>query len=259
MISGPKILLEVILLIWIIIVLNKEGWKISNYKFLYVFTFISLILNIMFYTFGAWPLYVSFGEQQGITNRVLILMVVFDILKWTILVYFITRFALRIEKEIDGGGFIITQKRFPITRIVPIGVVTGIIMVIVVSGITYLLFKDGLFERFNEMKQSNLYLKLGFLGGLRNLFGEEVLTRLGVQTLILYLLRKKSIGVILSVILSSLYFEFWHNGFGELYFLNFSASVIFALAYYKYGYESAAVGHCVADWLFLCIVPYVLV
>lgn len=259
MISGPKIFLEVILLIWIIIVLNKEGWKISNTKFLYVFTVISLILNIMFYAFGAWPLYVSFGEQQGITNRLLFLMVVFDILKWTILVYFITRFALKVENKIDGGGFIITQKRFPIIRVIPIGVATGVIMVIVVSGITYLIFKDGLFERFNEMKQSNLYLKLGFWGGLRNLFGEEVLTRLGVQTLILYSLRKRSIGIILSIILSSLYFEFWHNGFRELYFLNFSASVVFASAYYKYGYESAAVGHCVADWLFLCAVPYVLI
>lgn len=259
MINGPKIFLEIILLIWIILVLNKEGWKISNNKFLYLFTFISLILNIVFYLFGAWPLYVTFGEQQGITNQFLYLMVIFDILKWTILVYFITRFALKIENKISGGGFIITQKKFPILRIIPIGIFTGIIMVIVVYGITYLIFKDGLFERLNEMKQSNLYLKLGFWGGFRNLIGEEVLTRLGVQTLILYSFRKKSFGVILSVILSSLYFECWHNGFKELYFLNFSASVIFAIIYYKYGYESAAVGHCMADWLALCIVPYLLI
>ena len=213
MISGPKIFLEVILLIWIILVLNKEGWKISNNKFLYVFTFISLILNIVFYILGAWPLYVSFGEQQGITNKLLIIMVIFDILKWTILIYFITRFALKIENTIAGGGFIITQKRFPILRTIPIGVITGILMVLVVYGITYLIFKDGLFEKLNEMKQNNLYLKLGLWGGFRNLVGEEVLTRLGVQTLILYSLRKKSFNVIFSIILSSLYFEFWHNGF----------------------------------------------
>jgi hypothetical protein len=186
-------------------------------------------------------------------------MVIFDVLKWTILVYFITRFALKIENKITGGGFIITQKKFPILRTIPIGIFSGIIMVMVVYGITYLIFKDGLFEKLNEMKQSNLYLKLGFWGGFRNLIGEEVLTRLGVQTLILYSFRKKSFGVILSFILSSLYFEFWHNGFKELYFLNFSASVIFAFVYYKYGYESAAVGHCVADWLALIIVPYLLI
>lgn len=259
MISGPKIFLEVILLIWIILVLNKEGWKISNNKFLYVFTFISLILNTVFYIFGAWPLYVSFGEQQGITNNLLFIMVIFDILKWTFLIYFITRFALKIENSIAGGGFIITQKRFPILRTIPIGVIAGILMVIVVYGITYLIFKDGLFEKLNEMKQNNLYLKLGIWGGFRNLVGEEVLTRLGVQTLILYSLRKKSFNVILSIILSSLYFEFWHNGFKELYFLNFSGSVIFAIAYYRYGYESAAIAHCVADWLALCIIPYLLI
>ena len=259
MISGPKIFLEVILLIWIILVLNKEGWRISNNKFLYLFTFTSLILNIGFYIFGAWPLYVSFGEQQGITNQLLFIIVIFDILKWTIIVYFITRFALKIENKITGGGFIITQKRFPILRTIPIGIVTGILMVIVFYGITYLIFKDGLFEKLNEMRQGNLYLKLGFWGGFRNLIGEEVLTRLGVQTLVLYILRKKSFGVVLSIILSSLYFEFWHNGFKELYFLNFGASVIFATVYYKYGYESAAVGHCVGDWLALCIVPYLLI
>lgn len=259
MISGSKIFLEILLIIWIILVLNKEGWKVSNNKFLYLFTFISLILNIIFYILGAWPLYVSFGEQQGISNQSLFFLVIFDILKWTILVYFVTRFALKIENKISGGGFIITKKNFPLLRTIPIGIVTGIIMVIVVYGLTYSIFKDGLFERLNEMKQSNLYLKLGFWGGFRNLIGEEVLTRLGAQTLILYSLRKKNLGVILSVILSSLYFELWHNGFKELYFLNFSASVIFAIVYYKYGYESAAIGHCVADWLALCIVPYLLI
>ena len=259
MISGPKMLLEVILLIWIIIVLNKEGWKIENTKFLYLFTFVSLILNILFYIFGAWPLYVSFGEQQGITNQILIMYVIFDILKWTILVFFITLFALKVENKIRGGGFIITQKRYPILNVIPIGIVTGMLMVIVVYGIMYLLFQDGLFEKLNQMRQSDLYLKLGIWGGFRNLIGEEVLTRLGVQTLILYSLRKKSYNVILAVILSSLYFEFWHNGFREIYFLNFSGSIVFAIIYQKYGYESAAVGHCVADWLALCIVPYLLI
>lgn len=259
MISGPKILLELMLLISVISVLNKEGWKIAHQKFLYIFTGASLILNTIFYIFGAWPLYVSYGEQQGITNQLLYLMVIFDILKWTVLVYVITRFALKIENSIEGGGFIYTQKRFPILRTIPIGIVTGLLMVIVVYGITYLIFKDGLFERLNQMKQSTLFLKLGFWGGFRNLIGEEVLTRLGVQTLILYLLRNKSGGTIFAIILSALYFELWHNGFRELYFLNFSGSVIFAISYHKYGYESAAIGHCVADWLALCVAPYLLI
>jgi hypothetical protein len=259
MISGPKILLEVVLLIWIIIALKKEGWKIANNKFLYLFTLTSLLLNTVFYIFGAWPLYSSFGEQQGITNRLLYIFVIFDILKWTILVYFITRFVIKIENTIAGGGFIITQKKYSILKTIPIGIVTGILAVIAIYGITYLLFKDGLFDRLKEMKESNLYLALGFWGGIRNLIGEEVLARLGVQTLILYYFRKKSYGTIISIILSSLYFEFWHNGFREIYFLNFSGSLVFAITYHKYGYESAAIGHCVADWLALCIAPYLLV
>lgn len=259
MISGPKIFLELILLVWIIVVLNKEGWKIANTSFLYTFTAIGLILNIIFYIFGAWPLYVSFGEQQGITTQSLYFMVILDILKWTILIYFITRFVLKIENKIDGGGFIITQKRFPVLKTIPIGIITGIFAIILLYGIMYLLFKDDLFEKLNEMKQSDLYLKLGFWGGFRNLIGEEVLTRLGVQTLLLYSLRKKSYNVILSIILSSLFFEFWHNGFREIYYLNFSASVIYAIIYTKYGYESAAIGHCVSDWFALCIVPYLLI
>lgn len=259
MISGPKILLEVILLVWVIVVLNKEGWKIANNKFLYLFVLASLLLNTVFYIFGAWPLYVSFGEQQGITNRLLYIFVIFDILKWTLLVYFITRFVIKIEKTIVGGGFIITQRRYPILKTIPIGVVAGIFAIIAVYGITYLIFKDGLFEKLSQMKESNLYVALGFWGGLRNLIGEEVLTRLGVQTLILYYLRNKSCAAIISIILSSLYFEFWHNGFNEIYFLNFSASLVFAITYQKFGYESAAISHCVADWLALCIAPYLLV
>ena len=60
---------------------------------------------------------------------------------------------------------------------------------------------------------------------------------------------------LVAIILSSLLFEFWHNGFRELYFMNFIGSCSFAWAYHKDGYESAAIGHCIADWLSLLILP----
>jgi hypothetical protein len=258
-ISGSKIFLEAILLILVILALNKEGWKISHWKFLIVFTLLSLVLNLLFCMFGAWSLYVSFGRQQGLANQSLFSMVLFDILKWTVLVYFITRFALKMESTISGGGFAITKKRIPIWKTIPIGIVAGLLGILVSYGLAYVMSPSGLFEKLNQMRQSSLYLKLGFWGGFRNLVGEEVLVRLGVQTLILYYLRKKPMAFILSVILSSLYFEFWHNGFREVYFLNFSCSVVFSIVYYKFGYESAAIGHCVGDWLALCFIPYVLI
>jgi len=140
-----------------------------------------------------------------------------------------------------------------------IGLILKIVMVVVVFALMYSRFKEGMLEKMKAMQASDLYLKLGFWGGMRNKFGDEVLTRLGVQTLVLYHLRNKPLNRILSVILSSLYFEFWHNGFQEIYFLNFTGSLVFAVAYYKFGSESAAIGHCVADWLWLIAVPYLLI
>jgi hypothetical protein len=257
-ISGPKIFLEMILLIGVIIVLYKEGWKIANVKLLYIITSVSIVFNILFYIFAAWPLYVSYGKQTGVANQTLYCMVIFDILKWFLLIYFITRFALKVENKINGGGFAITKNIRTLIKIIPIGIITGMAMSLIVYGIMYLSFRDEFIQRLIEMGKNDLYLKLGLWGGVRNLVGEEVLTRLGVQTLILYFVRKKYTGVILSVLLSSLFFEFWHNGFQDIYFFNFTGSFIFALVYYKYGYESAAIGHCVADWIMLCLFPYVI-
>ncbi len=104
-------------------------------------------------------------------------------------------------------------------------------------------------------KEADTYRALGFWGGLRNLLGEEILTRIGVQAIAMYLLRKYRFRVILSIIISSLYFEFWHNGFNDLYFLNFSASVAFGIIYHYKGYEASALSHCVSDWLLIVILP----
>lgn len=259
MISAPKIMLELVLLGWIGLVLKKEGWKITNPKFMYTFTALSVGLNTLFYIFGAWPLYAEFGKAQGMAAQQLYLMVVFDIVKWGLLVWVITRFALKVENGLPGGGFVITQKRMPFLKTIPVGILTGMIMVVVVFALMYALFKEDMLERMRAMRASDLYFKLGFWGGWRNLIGEEVLTRLGVQTLVLYHLRDKPLNFILSVILSSLFFEFWHNSFNEIYFLNFTGSLVFAITYYKFGYESAAIGHCVADWLWLCVIPILLV
>jgi membrane protease YdiL (CAAX protease family) len=108
------------------------------------------------------------------------------------------------------------------------------------------------------LKDNDLYLKLGLWGGLRNLAGEEILTRLGVQTVTLYLFIKHKWAPMAAVLVSSLYFECWHNGFRDLMFLNFTASVGFGLIYQKFGYESAAIAHSVSDCLALVVLPRVL-
>jgi hypothetical protein len=92
-------------------------------------------------------------------------------------------------------------------------------------------------------------------GGFRNLVGEEVFVRLGVQSIASYCLRGLRAGPTLSVFLSALCFEFWHSPFQVPLFLNFTVSLILGWTYNKYGYESAAVGHCVTDWLILGIFP----
>jgi hypothetical protein len=50
----------------------------------------------------------------------------------------------------------------------------------------------------------------------------------------------------------------WHNPFELPQFLNFAASCVLGWAYHKHGYEVAAVGHCVADWLALGVLPSLL-
>ena len=62
----------------------------------------------------------------------LYILVIFDILKWTILIYFIARFVLRIEDSISGGGFLISKNEIPVLRSIPIGVVAAIFAVIIV-------------------------------------------------------------------------------------------------------------------------------
>lgn len=91
--------------------------------------------------------------------------------------------------------------------------------------------------------------------GLRNLAGEEVFARLGVQALALYALRKSRGRAVLAVVASALVFEFWHNPFERPAFLNFTGSAVFGWAYHKRGYEAAAVAHCVADWIVLGVFP----
>jgi membrane protease YdiL (CAAX protease family) len=101
-------------------------------------------------------------------------------------------------------------------------------------------------------------VRLATGAGFRNLVGEEVFARLGAQSIALYFLRQLRGGAGLAIVASSLYFEIWHNPFELPQFLNFAASCVLGWAYHKHGYEVAAVGHCVADWLALGVLPSLL-
>ena len=103
-----------------------------------------------------------------------------------------------------------------------------------------------------------LDVRLAVGAGLRNLVGEEVFARLGAQSIALYLFQRLRGGKGLAIVASSLYFEIWHNPFEMPQFLNFAASCVLGWVYHKHGYEVAAVGHCVADWLTLGVLPSLL-
>jgi len=56
-----------------------------------------------------------------------------------------------------------------------------------------------------------------------------------------------------AIVASSLFFEIWHSGGTDFHFINFAVSLLFAWSYARNGYETAAIGHCVADWLALAL------
>ena len=254
MIDPRKILLELILLAAIIILMRKHA-KPQHRTFVLWFSGIALVLNAVFYLIAVRPLFAS--ESQGFTTSSIQSAIWFDIVKWAVLAYCCARFVVEVRSEDQGGGFLLIDRNRPLWTIVAVGVLGGLTTTILYYALSYAEQSLGLMNAvpWPYFKESDLYLKLGIWGGIHNLAGEEIITRLGVQSVLLWMLRNHKSSAFWAILLSSLYFEFWHNGFRDLYFLNFTASFAFGVIYQKFGYESAAVSHCVSDWIGLVAFP----
>ena len=259
MIDPGKILLEALLLAAALSLFRHAAGGRAR-RFVFGFTATALVLNLAFYYVAAWPLYVSFGQSSGLDRSSLHAMVLFDVVKWGVFAYIFGRLAAGLADAGHGGGFAILQSNPPISRVAGIGIVGAALGIGSAFGLGLVEYRLGYLEAlpWTWFKDDPTYFKLGLWGGLRNLAGEEVLARLGAQSILLYALRRTAWAPFLAIVFSSLYFELWHNGFRELYFLNFAASCGFGWAYQKGGYESAAIAHCLADWLLIVILPRLL-
>ena len=257
MVNIPKIILELLLILCVILIFKKERVS-ENMKFIWIFTGITILLNILFYYLAAISLYQSYGESVGQSELQVHLLIWFDILKWGVLAFIIVRYSVALQESNILFSFqLLSPSRPSVLVILSWGIAGGIIATAVTYGLTFIANQVGIIEElpWSFFANSDTYKSLGLWGGVRNLFGEEILSRLGVQLLAMYLLRKHRFQALLAIIISSLFFEFWHNGFKDLFFLNFSASIIFGTVFHYKGYEAAAISHCIADWLIIVIIP----
>ena len=223
-----------------------------------MFTGITILLNIVFYYLAAFSLYQDYGHSVGQSDFQVHLLIWFDILKWGVLAYIFVRYAVALqESDILFSFQVLSPSRPSLFHILSWGVSGGIVVTAITYGLTFIAIQMGIFEEapWSYFANSDSYKSLGLWGGVRNLFGEEILSRLGAQLLVMYIFRKHRFQVLLAIIISSLFFEFWHHGFKELFFLNFSASIVFASVYYYKGYEAAAISHCTADWFVIVLIP----
>lgn len=184
-----------------------------------------------------------------------------EITKWTVLSYIITRFNLSIKDRVASNiGFVINDGNFNILKLFPIGLIAAIIAAIGVYLVPFVYYWTGIIN-VNPIKLIQPIVEsmrqFAFFGGIRNLFGEEIIARLGVQTLILYYLGDRKFHVSISIILSSFFFFLWHDGISNLNPSNFIASLIFGIVYSKYKYETAAISHCLTDWIAYLVFPLV--
>jgi hypothetical protein len=255
MIDPAKLVLEAMVLV-AALVYSHDLPETRSRRFVLGFTALTVVLNSLFYYFAVWPFFLS----SGISKADLQVLVLFDIPKWGVLAYVLSGFAARVADAGFGGGFALLRSERGLGGAVLFGIFAGVAATAASYGLSFTEYRMGILEAlpWPFMKENPGFIKLGLWGGLRNLTGEEILTRLGTQSILLYALRKNRAASVLAILMSSLFFEFWHNGLRELYFLNFAASCAFAWAYKVRGYESAAIAHAVADLLVLVILPHLL-
>lgn len=152
-------------------------------------------------------------------------------------VYVVTRLALIYTPALRDGGFALQRARLPLWPWAGLGGAMVAIGLIVAYSLAFgqCFFPD----------QPSLLMGLGT--GFTNLAREEVLFRLGAQTMLAYALRKYRYGWVWAAVGSALLFELWHNPIPEINGLNFLVSLTFALLYHRWGYEAAALAHSLGD------------
>lgn len=259
MIHPAQLVLEAVLLGTALLLLPRIGFARRRHPFVLGFTALTIVLNLLEDYLGAWTMYVSYAESTGLSRIGLHAVILFDVLKWGVMAYVLSRFAIAVADANCGGGFALLQDDERMSSVFALAILLAI-------GATGLVYVFSLAEyRLGYLPglpwplhgEHSLPIPIRFWGGLRNLTGEEIVTRLGAQSILFYAFRNHRFKTILSVVFSSLYFELWHNGFQRLYLLNFTASCFFAWGYQKRHYECAAVAHCLADWLALLVLPLV--
>jgi hypothetical protein len=209
-----------------------------------------------FYYFAVGPLYLA----RGFDRSVLIGTVAFETIRWGVLAFVLSRLAVRLQDAGVTSGFALRQNLKRAPSLLGIGIAVGVVVTVTLYGLSLIEYRVGYLNvlPWPVANGEALDVRLVAGGGVRNLVGEEVFARLGAQSIALSLLQRMRARAALAVILSSLYFEIWHNPFEVPQFLNFAASCVLAWAYHKFGYEVAAVAHCVADWLALGFLPAIL-
>ncbi|HEU4691179.1 MAG TPA: CPBP family glutamic-type intramembrane protease [Vicinamibacterales bacterium] len=255
MINPGQFVLELVL---VVAALALSHWLPSTRhpRFVVVFSCLTGIVNAVFYYVVAGPLLLA----RGFDRSVLATTVTVEMVRWGILAFVLGRLAVRLQ---DGGltsGFNLLRSPSRLPRDLAFGTAAGVVASIAMYALSYIELHLGYLEAlpWPGANGEALDLRLAIGAGFRNLVGEEIFARLGAQSVVLYVFRRWRYGSPLAVIASSLYFELWHNPFEAPQFLNFTGSCVFGWVYQKRGYESAAVAHCVADWLVLAILPLAL-
>jgi len=195
-------------------------------------------------------------DAQQLTPSLLYGFLTFRIIEWAVMVHVLTRLGVTLTRKYGlRGGFAHLRSPWKPGRSALRGALVGVAAAGIATAMAHLWFIIGVFDRpiWVELMQSGATWQAAFVGGIRNLFAEEVATRVGVQTLLLYHLRRFRWAPWVAIVLSSLFFEVWHGGGSDFYLMKFAASLLFAWVYTRDGYEAAAVGHCVADWLGLAL------
>jgi hypothetical protein len=254
MINPPQLVLELVLIVTALLLSRSLSAPRQGF-FVIAFVLLAAVVNALFYYIAVGPLLL----ERGFSQSVVVATVAYETMRWGVLAYVFSRLAVRLQHHELTTGFAILRSRPRLGHVVGVGIAVGVVMSAAVYGLAFVEQRLGYIDALPWPVANGEPVNIAFAvgGGLRNLVAEEIFTRLGAQSIALYLLRGLRGGPALAIILSSLYFEFWHNPFETPEFLNFSLSMFLGWAYHRHGYESAAIGHCVGNWLTLAVFPAV--
>jgi hypothetical protein len=252
MVNPGQFVLELILVVAALALSRSLAGKQLR-RFVVGFAALAAAANCAFYYFAVGPLYLA----RGFDRSVLVTTVAFETIRWGVLAFVLSRLATRLQDIGAIRGFTLRQNPDRAGSVLGIGIAVGVIVTATLYSLSFVEYRAGYLDilPWPIANGEPLDVRLAAGAGLRNLVGEEVFARLGAQSIALHLFRRMRGGAALAVIASALYFELWHNPFEIPQFLNFAASCVLGWAYHKHGYEVAAVGHCVADWLCLGVLP----